>query len=197
MLRRFGVNYAIFSMAIDILLTYLALFIATRLALYIPLNLTNLRGPAIISAYTYLVVPVIWALVFLVLSVYDPKRIYKMMAELQIVTVATVASALLLAGLLFLAQRDFSRWVFIIFVVLDLVLLLGWRIVARFLFRVGRMPAAERRVLIVGTGEVGQRVGQMIQEYHSMGLNLSGYLDEVQQNGRQQDGFVVHILGPR
>jgi exopolysaccharide biosynthesis polyprenyl glycosylphosphotransferase len=195
MLRRFGENYAIFSMAFDILLTYLAFFIALRLVLYIPLHLTNLRGPAIVSPYTYLVVPVIWVLAFLVLSVYDPKRIYKMMDELQIVTVATVASALLLAGLLFLAQRDFSRWVFVIFVILDLVFLLGWRIMARALFRIGRMPAAERRVLIVGTGEVGQRVGQMIQEYQSMGLNLSGYLDEVHHHSGPQNGFVAHTLG--
>ena len=48
MLRRFGVNYAIFSMAIDILLTCVALFAALRLVAYIPLHLTNLRGPAVV-----------------------------------------------------------------------------------------------------------------------------------------------------
>jgi exopolysaccharide biosynthesis polyprenyl glycosylphosphotransferase len=195
MLRRFGVNYAIFSMGIDVVLTCVALFAATRLALYIPPDYTNLRGPAIVPSYTYLVVPIIWAITFLVLSVYDPKRIYKMMDELQIVLVATVASALLLAGLLFLAQRDFSRWVFVLFVLLDVTLLLGWRIMARLIFRVGRMPAAERRVLIVGAGEVGQRVGQLLQEYRSMGLNLSGYLEEEPGGKQGENGFVVHVLG--
>lgn len=195
MLRRFGVNYAIFSMALDILLTCLALFLATRLVAYIPPHLTNLRDAAIIPPYIYLVVPLLWGLAFLVLSVYDPKRIYKVMAELQIVTVAAVAAALLFAGLLFLAYRDFSRWVFILFVALDLVFLCGWRVLARVMFRVGRMPTAERRVLIVGTGEVGQRVGQMIQEYQSMGLNLSGYLDEIPPNEEQVGDFVVHVLG--
>ena len=157
---------------------------------------TNLRGPASIAPYTFLAVPLIWGVTFLVLSVYDPKRIYKAIDELQIVAVATLSSALIFAGLLYLAQRDFPRWVFLLFLGLDLVFLTSWRVLARVLFRIGRMPAGERRVLIVGTGEVGQRVGQMIQEYRSMGLNLSGYLDEVPLNTDESDEFVMHVLGP-
>lgn len=195
MLRRFGVNYAIFSIAIDILLTCLALFTAVRLAAYIPPHLTNLRGPAIVMPFIYLVVPVLWGLTFLVLSVYDPKRIYKMMDELQIVTIATVASALLFAGLLFLAHRDFSRWVFVLFVILDLIFLVGWRIMARLFLRIGRMPAADRRVLIIGAGDVGQRVGKMIRGYESMGLILAGFLDEVPPAMGEDDELEVQLLG--
>jgi exopolysaccharide biosynthesis polyprenyl glycosylphosphotransferase len=194
MLRRFGVNYAIFSMAFDIILTLLALFLANRLVVYIPTFLTNLRDEPVISPYIFIVVPVIWGITFLVLSVYDPKRIYRAMDEFQIVTVATVASALLFAGLLYLAQRDFSRWVFIQFVIIDLTFLLGWRIIARLFFRLRRLPAAERRVLIVGTGEVGQRVGLMIREYYSMGLNLTGYLDEAPVV-TEEDAGIVRVLG--
>ena len=196
MLRRFGVNYAIFSIVIDVALTLLALMGATFLVGYVPQSMTNLRGPAFIAPYILLAVPIIWGVTFLVLSVYDPKRIYKAIDEMQIVTVATLSSALLFAGLLYLGQRDFSRWVFILFVSLDLIFLLGWRIIARIAFRIGRMPAGERHVLIVGTGEVGQRVGQMIEEYRSMGLNLSGYLDEAPQTTATHDGMVVHVLGP-
>ena len=152
MLRRFGVNYAIFSIGLDIFLTLLALFLATRLVSQVPAPLTNLRGRAFVSPYIYLAVPLLWGVAFLILSVYDPKRIYRSIDELQLVTVATIASALVFAGLLYLAQRDFSRWVFILFVTLDLSFLLGWRILARILFRVRRLPAAERRVLIVGAG---------------------------------------------
>ena len=108
MLRRFGVNYAIFSIVIDIVLTLVALGLAMYLVRYIPASLTNLRGPASIASYTFLAVPLIWGVTFLVLSVYDPKRIYKAIDELQIVAVATLSSALIFAGLLYLAQRDFS-----------------------------------------------------------------------------------------
>ncbi len=196
MLRRFGVNYAIFSIAIDILLTLAALALATYMVRYVPAPLTNLRGPAPISPYILLAVPLLWGITFLVLSVYDPKRIYKAIDELQIVTVATLASALLFAGLLYLAQRDFSRWVFILFVSFDLVFLIGWRLVARVVFRISRLPAGERHVLIVGTGEVGQRVGQMIQEYRSVGLSLSGYLDEAPEDHDEADDILIHVLGP-
>ncbi len=196
MLRRFGVNYAIFSIGLDIALTLFALYLATRLVVHVPASLTNLRGQAIVTPYIYLAVPLLWGATFLVLSVYDPKRIYRSIDELQSVILATVAAALLFAGLLYLAQRDFSRWVFILFVSLDLVLLLGWRILARIWFRIGRLPAAERRVLIIGAGEVGQRVGQMIKEYESMGLNLSGYLGEAPLGGSEDGELVLHVLGP-
>lgn len=195
MLRRFGVNYAIFSMALDIMLTCLALFLAVRFAAHIPFHLTNLRGPAIVQLYVYFVVPILWGATFLVLSVYDPKRIYRFMSELQIVTVATLAATLLFAGLLFLVHRDFSRWVFVIFASLDLAFLLGWRVIARVFFRIGHPPAGERHVLIVGAGEVGQRVGQMIQEYRSMGLYLTGYLDEAAADNFGKNDYRVHILG--
>ncbi len=195
MLRRFGVNYAIFSMATDIILTCLALFLAERLIHFIPQHLTNVRGQVFVFPHVYLVISVLWGITFLVLSVYDPKKIYRAIDEFQIVTLATVASALLFAGLLFLTKRDFSRWVFVIFVTLDMVFLLGWRILARIVFRVGRMPVADRQVLIVGSGEAGQRVGQMIQEYRAMGLNLTGFLGDAPENGSNPDEFVIHVLG--
>ncbi len=195
MLRRFGVNYAIFSMAVDIGLTCLALILATHLVGYIPPHLTHIRGPVFLSPYAVLVIAGLWGAIFLILSAYDPKRIYRAIDEFQLVIVATIVSALLFAGLLYLAQREFSRWVFLIFVSLNLALLLGWRIVARAVFRIRRLPAAERRVLIIGTGEVGQRVGLMIRGYESMGLNLSGYLNERPFEENEQDGVLLHLLG--
>jgi exopolysaccharide biosynthesis polyprenyl glycosylphosphotransferase len=182
-------------MVLDIILTIIALLVANQIAPRIPASLTNLRFTPEIQPYVLLVVPLIWGITFLVLSVYDPKRIYKAMDEFQIVTVATIASGLLFAGLLYLARRDFSRWVFILFFIIDLILLLGWRTIARVIFRIGRMPAAERRVLIVGTGEVGQRVGLMIREYYSAGLNLTGYLDEDPSQDDETQEIMVRVLG--
>jgi exopolysaccharide biosynthesis polyprenyl glycosylphosphotransferase len=182
-------------MAIDIGLTCLALILATRLVVHIPLHLTDIRGPIFLSPYAVLVIAGLWGTIFLILSAYDPKRIYKAIDEFQLVIVATIVSALLFAGLLYLAQREFSRWVFLIFVSLNLACLLGWRIVARVIFRIRRLPAAERRVLIIGTGEVGQRVGLMIREYESMGLNLSGYLNERPVEDEEQNGVLLHLLG--
>ncbi len=194
MLRRFGVNYAIFSILLDVGLTIVALVLAIFLVTRIP-NLPTFSGSIQVNVpgIVFVIVPLLWGTTFLVASVYDPKRIYKAIDELQIVTVATLVAALLFAGFLYLTYRDFSRWLFIIFVGLDLVMLIGWRIIARSVFRLGRLPGPERRVLIVGAGDVGQRVGQMIQEYEWMGLNLSGYLDD-NNHPRNRNGDVQTVV---
>ncbi|MEZ4515853.1 MAG: hypothetical protein R3C44_03095 [Chloroflexota bacterium] len=124
-------------------------FLATRFVPYLSdSGIISTTIVANIAPYTYFVVPILWGLTFLVMSVYDPKRIYKAIDEFQLVAVATIVAALLFAGFLYLTYRDFSRWLFLIFVFLDLCLLLGWRFVARSIFKIGRLPA-ERSVLIV------------------------------------------------
>ena len=194
MLRRFSVNFAILSIALDTLLTLLALILAVNLR---PL-FTNLPFVVPLASYEipailYVLVPFIWALTFLVSSVYEQRRVYKVIDEFQLVTFATGVAALLCAGLFYLAFRDLSRWLFFVFVTLDFILILGWRAIARFVFKLGRIPAVERRVLIVGAGGVGQRVGLMLQEYDWTGLRLAGYLDDEPE--KHNDDEPLPVLG--
>ncbi|MBP6802803.1 MAG: sugar transferase [Chloroflexi bacterium] len=135
-------------------------------------------GEVRIPLILFVIIPVLWVMVFLLASVYDPKRTYKAVDELQHVTLSSAFAALVVAGMLYLAFRDVSRWLFITFVILNMFFLLGWRIIARVLFKMGRVREAEQRVLIVGAGEVGQRVGEMIEAYAFAGLRLIGYLDD-------------------
>jgi exopolysaccharide biosynthesis polyprenyl glycosylphosphotransferase len=206
MLRRFSVNYALFSMALDMSLTLLALLLAVALRPW--LLLLPFVKPLALSAIPtspllFIMIPILWGVTFLVTSVYDPKRIYRAIDELQITFVATAVAALLFAGLLYLTFREFSRAMFAAFLLFDLSFLLGWRIVARYIFKIGRLSAPKRRVLIVGTGDAGQRVGNMIAEYHWMGLDLSGYLhdDDTQPASNiailGQVGDVRHVVKSR
>jgi len=206
MLRRFSVNYALFSMALDMSLTLLALLLAVALRPW--LLLLPFVKPLALSAIPtspllFIMIPILWGVTFLVTSVYDPKRIYRAIDELQITFVATAVAALLFAGLLYLTFREFSRAMFAAFLLFDLSFLLGWRIVARYIFKIGRLSAPKRRVLIVGTGDAGQRVGNMIAEYHWMGLDLSGYLhdDDTQPASNiailGQVGDVRHVVKTR
>ena len=180
MLRRFSTNYAVFSMLLDSVITLVALIIAVTLRPYFPqvpylVPVTELSLPS----WIYVTVPIVWVLVFLVASVYDPKRIYRLVDELQTVSLASLLAALICAGIFYLFFRDFSRWLFVFFFVLNLICLLGWRIIARLMWRMIRFPASEdKRVLIVGAGELGRRVGQMVREYNWTGLTLVGYLDD-------------------
>lgn len=193
MLRRFSVNFAIFSMVIDAGLTALALALAIEIRPLLPPTLPFIAyvGPYDIHWSLYLIVAVIWVAAFLFSSVYDPRRIYKVVDETQSVVLAGSLAALLFAGVLYLAFRDFSRWALLTFLFFNLFLLLGWRFVARFIFRIHGGRSRERRVLIVGAGEVGRRVGEMIGRYDWAGLHLVGYLDDDPQ---KRDGMLP-ILG--
>ncbi|RMG99065.1 MAG: sugar transferase [Chloroflexi bacterium] len=187
MFRRFGVNFAVVSILLDIILTLIALSLAAAVRPFLPTLPLLVPVSAIeIPPIIYMLVPILWVSAFLLTSVYDPRRIYKVIDELHTVTLATGLAALLFAGLLYLFFREFSRWLFVIFIALDLFFLLSWRLIARVAFKMGRMSAPVRRVLIVGAGEVGQQIGEMIEKYNWMGLRLVGYLDDdpEKQNGQ-------------
>ena len=75
MLRRFSVNFAIFSMGLDIGLTYLAFAVAVWLRPF----LTGLTFPISIPHYDidipgwfYAIMPILWLTIFLLNSVYAP-----------------------------------------------------------------------------------------------------------------------------
>lgn len=179
MIKRFSVNYAVLTMVIDMGVTLLTLILAVSLRPNLP-SVPYLVPIAEIEIpfWIYVLIPLLWVMVFLVTSVYDPERTYRLVDELQTVSVGSLLAALLCAGLFFLTFREFSRWLFITFIFLNTFFLLGWRVIARLLWRLSQGPAAEKRVLIVGVGELGQRVGQMIDDYSWTGLSLVGYVDD-------------------
>jgi exopolysaccharide biosynthesis polyprenyl glycosylphosphotransferase len=192
MFRRFTINFAILSLVLDAAVTVLALASAVYLRPILP------AIPSLIPAYTvhpspylYLIVPVLWVIVFTLASVYDPRRIYRVEDEFQNVTLATGFAALVFAGVLYLFSRDLSRWFFVLFVGIDLFLVLGWRAVARLAFQLGRRRSSQRRVLIVGAGNVGERVAGIIRTYRWTGLELVGYVDD----NRSKQIHNIPILG--
>ena len=179
MLRRFSVNFAILSVLLDFSSTLVALIFA---------NLTRPSLPALpwlveVSQYSipkslYLIIPLAWIISYLFSSVYDPKRIYKVVDEVQVVILASAFAALLCAGILYLGYRDFSRWLLVVFSISSVTLTLLWRIVVRILYRFRSRPSRIRRVLIVGAGVIGQRVQTMINQYEWAGLQFAGFLDD-------------------
>jgi exopolysaccharide biosynthesis polyprenyl glycosylphosphotransferase len=190
--RRFSVQFAILSIILDASFTLLALVAATVLRPSLT-QLPFLRPlPEIhLPLVLYLLVPLLWIAIFLIASVYDPRRTYKAVDEFQNVTMSIGVATLAFAGLLYFTFRDVSRWLFVIFILLDLCLLLGWRVAARFAFRLGKVPTARRRVLIVGAGELGQQAARMIREYIWSDLQFVGFLDD----GRNGSAAEVPILG--
>ncbi|MBK8905693.1 MAG: sugar transferase [Anaerolineaceae bacterium] len=179
MLRRFSINYAIFSMGSDAVLTFLALTLAVIIRPFLPqFPYLVPVDQIVLSQALYLIIPAVWVMTFLLSSVYDPKRIYKITDEIQTIVIAEAVASLICAGILYLGYREFSRWLFATFVFINTVFILSWRVFLRLGFNFWRSPSRERRVLIVGAGRTGRSVGQMMQDYQWTGLNLVGYLDD-------------------
>ncbi|HET6446634.1 MAG TPA: sugar transferase [candidate division Zixibacteria bacterium] len=192
--KRFILNHAVLALVLDMGLTFMALFIAVTLrpnltSLPFLIAITDVRLPIII----FLLVPFLWGSVFLLSTVYDPRRHQRVVDEFQAVVLAAGLATLVFAGFLYLFYRDFSRWLFIIFVILDLIFLLSWRVLARFANRRFDWPADERRVLIVGAGQVGKQVGTMIERYEWAGLKFVGYLDDDPDQQESQEAVLGGI----
>jgi exopolysaccharide biosynthesis polyprenyl glycosylphosphotransferase len=178
MLKRFSTKFALFSLLLDLSLTAGALALAELLRGTLPWGKPFVRD-AYIPGVLYGAVIVIWFITHTVLSVYDPKQTYKAVDEFQAVIVANSFASLAFAGTLYLTLRDVSRLLFVYFAVLDMAVLLAWRVVARTVFRLsGGRSFSERRVLVVGSGELAHRVSATIHEYEWTGLSLAGYLDD-------------------
>lgn len=192
MLRRFSINYAIFSMGLDAVLTFLALTLSVAIRPYLPqFPFLVPVNQIILSQNIYFIIPTVWVMTFLLSSVYDPKRIYKIIDEIQTIIIAEAMASLVCAGILYLGYREFSRWLFATFVFINTTFILGWRVFLRAGFKFWHSPSRERRVLIVGAGKIGRSVGQMMKNYQWAGLNLVGYLDD--DLAKKEDG--LRILG--
>jgi len=76
MFRRYSVNYALFSIVLDALLVATALAVATNtrpLLNALPFAET-IKQPLPVPLLLYLVFPLAWVLILLLLSVYDGRR---------------------------------------------------------------------------------------------------------------------------
>jgi len=179
MLKRVGTRLGLILLVADLGLTALALHLAKVLRLTLPFGVP-LEGLLAFGPWLYLLVPAIWAATFLALRVYDPARALRYLGDVQAVWSAITWATLVFAGVAYFFFREFSRFLFVYFYLLDLVLLLGWRAILQWLLRLGlgRSLRETRRALIVGAGAVGQQLGQAMHAYRWTGLELVGYVDD-------------------
>ncbi len=182
MLKRSGLSFTLFLLISDVILTNVALYEARQLRL--ALDLGSSLGPRNNWLYfdpvLFVIVSIIWVVIFIMVGVYDSRRTLRAADDLQIVTQATMLATLVFAGVAYISFRELSRLLFVYFFVLALFMLCTWRVLLRVIFRTQRRgwPRETRRVLIVGAGQVGHRVGEALREHEWTGLELVGYLDD-------------------
>ena len=195
MFRRFSTDFALIAMLVDALLAVACLAISAFLRpMFNPLPIAStMLGPVEVPLLMYPAAGMVWVVSLALPSAYDPRRHLRWWSELGMMVLGTGIAAVLLAGLLYLAYRNVSRFLFVFFIALTFLALVAWRGVFRL--TVGsalfRAPAI-RRVLIVGRGIVGEELLRRVVGNRRLGLVLAGFLDDDEKKAH------VHkdVLGP-
>lgn len=165
---------------LDLIFTPIGLFAASQLRILLPYGLELPDEATILPLQVYIIAVVCWSIALVLNGAYDPQRVLRWFNEAIRVGSAAILATGLLAGALFLTYRQTSRLQFIYFLIINFFLLIGYRAVIRVLDNVtGRSrPGGDNRVLVVGAGELGLRVAEVIHEHSRWGFELVGFLDD-------------------
>jgi len=181
MLRRFSVNFALFSMLMDALSVFLSLWLAAffRPALDRLEWVEPISSKVVIPLALYALFPLIWILIYSTLSIYDGRKYLRVVDEFAALSLAMTVASVSAAGVLYLSYRDVSRALFLVFVALAYLACLVWRIVARVYFRAQKSsPDYPRHALVVGAGALGQRVKSQMLKSEWQNLTFAGFVDD-------------------
>jgi exopolysaccharide biosynthesis polyprenyl glycosylphosphotransferase len=177
--RRFSINFAIFSIVLDAAVVAFSLWLtaAIRPVLNSWSFVKPMASPVQTPTALYWIFPLIWVLIYLVLSVYDGRKYLRVVDEFGVVTLGTIIASISAAGILYLSYREFSRAAFILFVPIAYFLSLLWRAIARTAFRRQKpLPSGETRILIIGSGPIGQKIAKHLKE--SNPFVFLGFIDD-------------------
>lgn len=190
MLRRFSTNFAVFSIFLDGILITLALHLSIYLRQAVNhLPFVNpLPELSRVPIELYLIFPLLWIVTFLVFSIYDGRKNFRVIDEYGSLTLAAFLASITSAGVLYLTYRDLSRFQFTLFAGLSYILLLFWRgIVRTTIHRRHSLKMELRNVLILGAGTAGRSIGEQIKRESMFGLRVVGYLDDNPKKVKESD----------
>jgi exopolysaccharide biosynthesis polyprenyl glycosylphosphotransferase len=181
MLRRFSINFALFSMVLDGISTAFGLWLSAVIRPV--MNAFSFIKPVDQSVNVpfplYVLFPLIWVIIFSSLSIYDGRKFLRAADELAALFLSTFIASISTAGILYFSYREVSRALFVVFVISTFLICLLWRVLARIYFRTRpQSSTVSRRLLVVGVGPLGQSVGRQIQDSISENLTLAGFVDD-------------------
>lgn len=196
MLRRFSTNFAIFSIAVDLLVVGLSLWGINQVRPY--LNTLSFANPISntppLPTSLVVVFPLIWVLSMMFSSVYDGRKNIRIVDEFTNLTISSLIASVTLAGVLYLTYRETSRVTFIFFIVITYILLVFWRIIVRLLYRWrNETQGYISKILIVGAGPVGKDVETRIQGNPHLDVQLVGFLDDDEQKRARNPNILGEV----
>ena len=192
MFKRFSTNYMAILFLVDSILVQISLWTAMQLRFELPFG-QEVR-PEWDTVWGHVpdwglhgAIGVMWLLSFLLLSVYTSRQVIRWADEFQRIVLAHTIAALSLAGVLYLANIELLRLIYIYFYLLSIVFLLGYRTILRTWHRLRHDKSGSvARILVVGAGDMGCR---LVAEFHRQewpGIEFVGFLDDsAEKQGKQ------------
>jgi Undecaprenyl-phosphate glucose phosphotransferase len=190
MLKKHNQFFASLLFISDIAVIIIAWFLAYFLRFYLEIGAVT---EGIFDLWEYLkllmVVIVVWAIVFKYVGLYMPKRGVSFGYEfIDIVKASTISFLVLIAFTFFYRDYSYSRMMMVYFWLISIVGLISSRGMFRKTLRILRERGYNlRHVLIVGTGDIAERLYSKILVNAWTGFKVVGFLDERKKSGKTKD----------
>jgi len=169
-------SFPLLRCALDLGLTWCALWMADFLRHRLPFGREIAPGTVYLSPAIYLMVACIWGLSFLFFGLWD-RRKHSFADEMRALIASLAWAMILFAGALYFSRTwNFSRLLVVYFAVIDTALLAGWRLARALLARMQGANGLLLRTAILGTGPTAAEVGRRMREYPAAGFHLIGYI---------------------
>ena len=176
-------NLMLFIIDMAVIISSLAL------AWFIRFQTTILGVGYSVSDFTHYMLPLliiipIYILLYSFFGLYQPKRTKSIQSEtIQILKVNIIGFLILLSILFIIDIQNYSRFVLLMFIILNTVFSIGERYILRKLLRLMRSRGFNiKYIVIIGAGELGVQVAQKINEIEYMGYYIIGFLDDNIEN---------------
>ena len=192
-MKGFSSRFILFLFCTDILLTELALILAESIREIFPFGREG-AGMSYLHLSIVLAVALLWAFFLRFFGAYDPRRLTTFVDEGRAVLLAVLAGMIALSSFFYLFNLEYrSRMSFVYFFGIDLVLLLNFRLITRYVVR--SLVAGGynvRRVILIGATKAGRELAYIIRTQPWSGLVVVGFVDDdVSIQGTEIDGRPV------
>ena len=111
MLRRFSINFAVFSILLDAICVAFGLWASSIVRPWLQgiSFIKSIPGVPEIPLPLYFIFPVLWVGILTSFSIYDGRKYLKVVDEYSALTLASFIASISMAGVLYISYRDTSR----------------------------------------------------------------------------------------
>ena len=180
MVKKYHFAVMITSYLSDILLTLAALYFTNILLDFMQLDPSFSASVHYFKRTTFVIAGLTWVVCVQIASLYDAKRVTSIFKEFISLTGFIFFFWIVFVSVLyFIGSTTPLRIPLVIFGILELVLLLSFRLALRLTLRFLRNRGHnQKKVLIIGAGSLGQKVASGIIEHPWAGYNCIGFIDD-------------------